>query len=698
MLPLRMLTLPSACMRQCSYPLGKYFASCQIRPLVAYSLKYLTRLKSGILKQNEVARGIYNINATSQAMWLSTSRPNNNDSSESIQSLRIRKPSTVRKDVLKLLKLAKPEYKLLAFALVCLVITSAVGMSLPLLIGKILDTVNSTPQTIQADDLPHEKVVDTSRILGLDPSVFYTGLCVFFVVGSVANFGRVYLLRSVGERLVARLRSRLFLKILAQDSYFFDIGPTKEGMKTGDLISRITSDTQIISRTLSNNISEGARSFINGIVGLSMMYFVSWKLTLCMSLIFPPLVLMSFFYGRKIKGLSRKIQENLGEITKFSEEKLNGLKTIQSFAQQRLVIHDYNKEIKRIFANSLREGKLSGVFYGINGFLGNITLIGLLIIGTRFITEGGLSVGDLSSFMMYAVYTGSSVFGLGNFYTELMKGIGASERVFELLELKPHITKSSGKKVDALRGDIKFDNVRFSYPSRSFTEVLRGLNLVIPQGANVCFVGPSGSGKSTIAHLLLRFYDPISGSITIGGENIRELNVNNYRSKLGYVQQEPLLFAGTIRSNILFGKKSASEQEILGATDLSNATDFIKNMPEGLDTKIGPSTGTQLSGGQKQRISLARTLIERPNILILDEATSALDSISEEVVMRNIKKLCEHDNTTIISIAHRLSTIKNSERIIVLNNIGEVVEDGKFDHLYLLNDSQLNKLLQSDLE
>lgn len=612
------------------------------------------------------------------------------------------KPRRLVNDLTKLFRLAKPEVKILIGALLCLILTSTVSMSLPLFIGKIIDTAKSpetkSPETDLKETNNFEDELD-SNILGLEPYKFYTALGIFFTIGAVANFGRTYLLRSAGERLVARLRSRLFLKILSQDSYFFDGNSINNGMKTGDLISRLSNDTQIISKTLSGNISDGARSLISGCVGLSMMCFVLWKLTLCMSAIFPPLIVMSLVYGRRIKQLSRTIQENLGDMTKVTEEKLNGLKTIQSFAQQRMIVHDYNQEIKNIFNNSMREGKLSGVYYGINGFLGNMTLIGLLVIGTRLIGFGELTVGDLSSFMMYAVYTGSSVFGLGNFYSELMKGVGASERVFELIELNPKIPTTLGKKVDNLHGDIEFRGVKFSYPSRPESSIFGGeyLNLKIAKGEHVCIVGPSGSGKSSISQLLLRFYDPIEGSIIVNSHNIKDLNLNFYRSQIGYVQQEPLLFSGTIRDNIVFGRVNSTEEQIEEATKLSNSYNFIEEFPEKFETVIGPTTSgaAQLSGGQKQRISLARTLIKKPDILILDEATSALDSQLEEMVMKNLKKLSNDEHTTIILIAHRLSTIKNSERIIVINSRGEIVEDGKFTELYNSPNSELNKLLKA---
>lgn len=617
----------------------------------------------------------------------STKQPPPTDSSDAIkeQLEETKPPKNMFNDLKRLVKLAKPESRTIAAALLCLVTTSSVSMSLPLFIGKIIDTTKEPLDSA------------TVTILGLPEYQFYGALLVLFGFGASANFGRMYLLRSAGERLVARLRSRVFLKILCQDSYFFDVGPSKNGMKTGDLLSRISSDTQIIAKTMSGNISDGARALISGVVGLSMMSYVLWKLTLCMSMIFPPLIIMSTFYGRKIKSLSRLIQENLGGMTKVAEEKFNAIKTIQGFARQQLVVHEFNQEIKRIYTTSMREGLLSGIYYGGNGLLGNVTMVGLLVVGTRLIALGEISIGDLSSFMMYAVYTGLSVFGLGNFYTELMKGLGASERVFELVDLKPSISTNAGRKVDDIHGDIVLRDIKFRYPSRPDSPIFgdKPLNVAIKKGEHVCFVGPSGSGKSTISQLLLRFYDPLDGEVIVNGHNIKDINLNFYRQQLGYVQQDPVLFSGTIEDNIRFGQPDCSIDDINEALKVANAYDFIQSFPTKLQTIMGPSSSARLSGGQKQRLSIARTLIKRPSILVLDEATSALDTHLEEVVMRNLMELAQQRHFTMILIAHRLSTIRNSERVIVLATDGLIVEDGPFDQLYGDSESELNKLLKT---
>lgn len=609
--------------------------------------------------------------------------------------------SNLWKELRRLFGLARPETGTLLAAFLCLIATSSISMLLPLLIGKIIDSAKDKSKAVEeqkATQLNGDELKDHDvLILGLTPNLFYIGIAVLFVAGSVANFGRIYLLRVVGEKMVARLRSRLFAKIMSQDSYFFDIGPSQNGMKTGDLISRLSSDTQIISKSLSGNLSDGARALISGTVGLSMMFWVSWKLTLYMGLLFPPLIFMSMVYGRRIKRLSRTIQESLGSFAKVLEEKLNALKTIQSFSQQRRVIHGYNDEVRSIFKNSLSEGKLSGIFYSINGFIGNAGIIGLLSVGSNLVANGEISIGDLSTYMMYAIYTGSSVYGLNSFYSELMKGIGASERVFEIMDLEPQISTRNGEKVGNLSGDVEFRGISFNYPSRKNSPIFGNFNLHVKKGQHVCLVGPSGSGKSTVSQLLLRFYDPNAGQVLVNGQNIKDMNLNSYRSAIGYVQQEPVLFSGTIRDNIVFGRPESTDEEVNIAAKLSNSLSFIDTFPEKLNTLVGPlsSDRAQLSGGQKQRLSLARTLIKKPQLLILDEATSALDSQLEKIVMKNLSALAEQNELTIILIAHRLTTIQNSERIIVLDGNGQIVEDGAFDELILDPNSELNKLLKT---
>lgn len=638
---------------------------------------------------------------TTQSVNASEMSGSSTENGRSDQKTDPKPKSNLLKELRRLFGLARPESGTLFAAFLCLIATSTVSMLLPLLIGKIIDTAKEKSKRAKnAKANPTNVALDENddvTVFGLTPGPFYTGILVIFTAGALANFGRIYLLRVVGEKMVARLRSRLFAKILSQDLYFFDIGPSKNGMKTGDLILRLSSDSQIISKSLSGNLSDGARALISGTVGLSMMFWVSWKLTLYMSLLFPPLIFMTLMYGKRIKRLSRTIQDNLGSFAKVLEEKLNALKTIQSFSQQRSIVHNFNEEVRSIVKTSMSEGKLSGIFFGINGFIGNTAIVGLLSVGSNLVASGEITIGYLSTYMMYAIYTGSSVYGLNNFHTELMKGIGASERVFEIMDLEPQISTKLGRKVSTLSGDVEFRNISFRYPSRLDSPIFNNFNFHVKKGQHVCLVGPSGSGKSTVSQLLLRFYDPMDGEVLVNGENIKDLNLNSYRRAIGYVQQEPVLFSGTIRDNIIFGKPDSTDEEVARAAKLSNSEVFINTFPDKVDTLVGPlsSDRAQLSGGQKQRLSLARSLIMKPKLLILDEATSALDSQLEKIVMQNLSALAKLNELTIILIAHRLTTIQNTERIIVLDSNGEIVEDGGFEELVADPKSELNKLLKT---
>jgi putative ABC transport system ATP-binding protein len=323
--------------------------------------------------------------------------------------------------------------------------------------------------------------------------------------------------------------------------------------------------------------------------------------------------------------------------------------------------------------------------------MGNMTILVLLYVGGGLVSSGGITLGELTSFLMYTAFAGSSLFGLSNFYSEIMKGVGAASRLFELQDREPKISPTQGERVETARGPIRFENVTFSYPTRPALKIFNDLDFEIPQGSNVAIVGPSGGGKSTIASLLLRFYNPVEGRILINGKDITKMNAKALRRKIGIVSQEPVLFSGTIAENIAYGVPGATTAEIVAAARQANCQ-FISDFPSGLDTNVGPR-GAQLSGGQKQRIAIARALIKNPDILILDEATSALDAESETLVNSALASLLRGNNTT-ISIAHRLSTIKRSDTIVVLGNDGRVAEIGSYKDLSTRPDGAFTRLME----
>jgi len=558
---------------------------------------------------------------------------------------------------------------MLGAAVLFLLTSSSITMAIPFSIGKILDMATSGKELL----------------FGLSPAVFYASLASVMVLGASANYGRIIILRIVGERIVARLRSRLFKRTFIQNAEFFDAN------RVGDLISRLGSDTVIVGKSITQNLSDGLRALVSGGAGLTMMGYVSWKLTSVLALMFPPVALGAFLYGRAMRNLSRKIQKNLGTLTKIAEERLGNVRTSQAFAGEIQEVHRYSNQVRKIFDLGKREAVISARFFAASGFMGNMTVLALLYVGGGMVQSGAISIGELTSFLMYTAYAGSSLFGLSGFYSELMKGVGAASRLFELQDREPTKYPTVGEAVKSARGPIDFKNVAFSYPTRPAVKIFHDLSFHIEQGSNVAIVAPSGAGKSTVAQLLLRFYTPNSGSITIGGKDISTMNAKQLRRKIGYVGQEPVLFSGTIGENIAYGRPLATRAEIIQAARKANCQ-FISDFPDGLETHVG-ARGTQLSGGQKQRIAIARALLKNPDILILDEATSALDAESETLVNQALALLLSENNTT-ISIAHRLSTIKRSDRIIVISGDGRIAEEGTYAELSAKKDGAFTKLME----
>lgn len=498
----------------------------------------------------------------------------------------------------RLIKIARPEAGVLGWAFLFLIVSSSISMTIPFSIGKFLDVATKAEE-------------GGNTLYGFDLSTLYLALGGILIVGAGANYGRIIILRIVGERIVTRLRSQLFRKAFVQNAEFFDAN------RVGDLISRLSSDTVIVGKSITQNLSDGLRSLVSGVAGLTLMAYVSLKLTSVLAICFPPVAIGTFFYGRAMRNLSRKIQKNLGTLTKIAEERLGNVRTSQAFAGEILEVARYNKQVKKIFALGKTEAFISATYFSATGLAGNMTILALLYIGGGMVQSGAISIGELTSFLMYTAYAGSSLFGLSGFWSELMKGVGAASRLFELQDRKPTISPTVGLPVHTARGAIRFENLSFSYPTRPAVDIFKNLDFEIPQGSNVAIVGPSGGGKSTIASLLLRFYTPTQGSIKIDGVDLSTMNVKSLRRKIGVVSQEPVLFSGTIADNISYAKPDATRKEIIEAARKANCR-FIEDFPDGLDTSVGPR-GAMLSGGQKQRIAIARALVKNPDILILDE-------------------------------------------------------------------------------
>jgi putative ABC transport system ATP-binding protein len=461
-------------------------------------------------------------------------------------------------EVWRLLKIAGPESKSLSVAFSLLLMSSSISLSIPWSIGKIMDLANKGEGQIS--------------LFGLDPSTFYLGFAGILFLGAAANFGRVIILRIIGERIVAKLRARLFKRTMVQNAEFFDAN------RVGDLISRLGVDTTIVGKSITQNLSDGLRALVSGSAGLAMMTWTSPHLTSVLFIMLPPVAIAATFFGRAIRNLSRTIQKNLGTLTKIAEERLSNVKTAQAFVGEGPEVGRYSKQVRKIFELGRRDALLNASFFGTTGLLANMTILALLYVGGGMVQSGAISVGQLSSFLLYAAYTGSSMFGLSGFYTELMKGSGAASRIFELQDREPSTYPSVGEPVKSARGPIEFKQVVFSYPTRPAVKIFEDLTFKIAQGSNIAIVAPSGAGKSTVAQLLLRFYTPNSGTITIHGKDISTMNAQQLRRKIGYVGQEPVLFSGSIAENIAYGRPNAPRADIIAAARKANChfiSDFV---------------------------------------------------------------------------------------------------------------------------
>lgn len=578
-------------------------------------------------------------------------------------------------DLLRILSLAKPEYKSLAGAIGLLFISSAVTMSVPFCMGKIIDIIYSTSQ-------------DTTQMVETLSYVCKI-LCGVFVLGGTANFGRVYLIQVSGQKVIKRLRERLFKAILKQETAFFD------RTRTGELINRLSADTILVGKAVTDNVSDGLRAVAQSVAGVSMMFYVSPKLASIVLGIVPPVAIAIIIYGRYLRNITKRTQDSLAGSTQVAEERISNIRTVRAFGQEMKEIERYADSVEDVFKLAKKEALARAVFFGFTGLSGNAIMLSVLYSGGMMMTSAQISVGDLTSFLLYAGFVGISFGGLSSFYSELMKGIGASGRLWELIDRNPTIPLTGGLRPDMhdLKNGIIFKDVHFTYPSRPDMEIFRGLNLEVPAGSITAVVGPSGSGKSTLGSLLLRLYDPGKGQVLVGGHDVQTLSPDWLRGAVGTVHQEPILFSCSIADNIAYGANTGQQvtnDDILDAAVQANAYGFIKSFPNGLDTVVG-ERGQMLSGGQRQRIAIARAILKNPSILLLDEATSALDAESEHLVQEALERLMT--GRTVITIAHRLSTIKNADNIVVLSD-GQISEAGSYMELMAEPNGLFRKLVE----
>ncbi|MCE2790283.1 MAG: ATP-binding cassette domain-containing protein [Saprospiraceae bacterium] len=526
--------------------------------------------------------------------------------------------------------------------------------------------------------------------LGLKVRDYGIVFLIILVFQGILSFLRTYFFAIVSEKGMADLRKDLYRKIITQPVYFF------EERRVGELSSRITADIEKLQSVFSITLAEFFRQLIILIAGIIVIIIWTPQLSMIMLLTFPAIVIIAMVFGRYIRRLSKERQDQLAETNTIVEETFQSFAIVKSFANEWLESRRYAGSIERVVGTSLQFARIRGVFFA---FIISVLFGGIFFIlwqGALMVEDGTMESGDLFSFIIYTGVLGGAIASFGALYTELLSAMGATERILEILDADTELAIDEDGPHEPLLidGHITYDNVCFSYPSRPDVQVLKGINLEARPGQKIALVGQSGSGKSTLAQLLMQFYHPKSGRILVDGKEISTFNLTSYRRTVGIVPQEVMLFGGTIRENIAYGKPGATEEEILAAAESSNCTEFIGSFPQGMDTIVG-ERGIKLSGGQRQRIAIARAILKDPKILILDEATSSLDAESEKLVQEALDVLMQ--NRTSVIIAHRLATIREVDCIYVLDK-GKIVEKGSHQELTQMNDGIYQNLAKLQFE
>lgn len=573
-------------------------------------------------------------------------------------------PSKTQSRILSLIKLERTS---LLWGLFFLIVSSAGGLVYPQFVRWMVDHVLD-----KRDSHLLNKVV-----IGL-----FFALSVSMIAGNI----RYYLFTLSGERIVLKLREQLYRSILKQDVSFFDFN------RTGELMSRLASDCTMLQNTVSVNISQGLRNVAQVIGGFAFMFYTSWKLSLILLVTIPPVALMAYFFGKRIRAISKQFQAVLAESSIVAEETISGQRTVKSFVREGAESLRYQESLATALSFARTRIRVIAEFMTLAMVLSVAAICFVLWYGGQEVMLKSLTSGELIQFLLYLFVVAIGVGSLGSLWGDLMAGLGASHRVFEIIEREPEFA-DVGDSLQNVQGEIEFARVRFAYPTRPEVTVINDLSFKIQSGEVVALVGASGGGKSTIASLIPRFYDPLSGEIRVDGRPIRELRPSWLREQIGIVSQEPILISSTIEENIRYGKLGATDSEVREAARSANALEFINGFPDGFKTRVG-ERGVQLSGGQKQRVAIARALLKNPRILILDEATSNLDTESEHLVQEALKVLMKGRTTVII--AHRLATIRDADKIFVIDG-GRITQSGRHETLVTERAGLYFKLLQRQL-
>ncbi len=551
----------------------------------------------------------------------------------------------------RIFRLSKPYRLKFYVATVLAVASSAVGLSVPLGLKALLDTV------FQSAD---------AELLNVIALVLF-GL---FVAQAFLSFGSTYWLEWVGERVVTDLRKRLYEHLHRLGFRYFS------DKRLGEITSRLTNDVGSVRTALTNALPQTITVTFSLLGSIALMIMLNWRLSLIVFLTVPVVTLLTRYFGGKIRKLSRDIQDDLADSTAVAEDALGAIRIVKAFAREVYEVGRYSESVENLFRTSRRKILLTSLFWSGIGVMFMTTLVIIFWYGGLEVLAGRLTTGDLVAFIFYAFSISRSISQMSRLYTDINTAVGASDRIFELLDEVPEIEDADeATEIDHIDGRVTFESVRFAYEKDR--PVLKDINLNIRAGETVAVVGPSGAGKTTLINLIPRFFDPQEGKIMIDGIDIRNIRKQSLREHIAIVPQDVHLFGTTVKENIRYGRLDATDEEIRQAAADANALEFIRQIPDGLDAKVGEK-GVKLSGGQRQRLAIARALLKDPGILLLDEATSSLDSESEAQVQEALERLMQ--NRTTFIIAHRLSTVQHADRIVVIED-GRIVQQGSHNQL-----------------